>query len=76
MPVTNKFSQVDSKHILSHYDPAVLEMHRALTLAREKGAPDEVVQSINYALTLVEKREDYCDFVSSKESEAWLWGVQ
>jgi len=70
VPITNKFSQVDSKHILSHYDPAVLEMHKALSIAKEKGAPDEVVQSINYALTLVEKREDYCDYVSSKESEA------
>jgi len=65
-----KFSELDSKHIISHYDPAVIQMHKALSLAIAKNSSPEVIETMNYALQLVEKREEFCDYVTSNSSKA------
>jgi len=65
-----QFSQLDSKHIISHYDPAVIQMHKALSLAIAKESSPEVIETMNYALQLVEKREEFCDMVTTKSSKA------
>lgn len=66
----SKFSQLDSKHIISHYDPAVIQMHKALSLAIAKDSSPEVIETMNYALQLIEKREEFCDYVTSDSSAA------
>ena len=49
-------STLDTQHILSHYDPAVLQMHKALKLAEESGVGSEVLEAMRKALKLVELR--------------------
>ncbi|XP_005105715.1 O-methyltransferase MdmC [Aplysia californica] len=60
-----------SEHILSHYNPAVMEMHRALKLAQDTGASPDVIKSIETALELVDLREKYTDSVTSGETEVF-----
>lgn len=62
-------SSLDTKHILSHYDPAVLQMHKALKTAEESGAGSEVVEAIKKALELVDARDEFCETLTSPESE-------
>jgi len=57
------------KHIISHYDPAVLQMISTLKLAEEKGAPAEVIESIKTALELVDQREEFTENVTSEDSD-------
>merc|ERR1719239_1323061 len=64
-------STLDTKHILSHYDPAVLQMHKALKTAEESGAGSEVVEAIKKALELVDARDEFCETLTSPESEPW-----
>ena len=61
MASSNSNQQIDDlslnkKHILSHYDPAVLEVLNALKLAETSGASAEVVDSLKKALELVDLR--------------------
>ncbi|XP_012935011.1 uncharacterized protein LOC101846488 [Aplysia californica] len=59
------------EHALSHYDPTVLEMQRALKLAQDTGASPDVVLSIETALELVDLREKYTDSVTTGETEVF-----
>jgi len=58
-----------STHDLSHYDPAIIEVQKALNLAKSSGASPELVQTIESALELVKLREDFAHDSTSKESK-------
>ncbi|CAG5127140.1 unnamed protein product [Candidula unifasciata] len=59
-----------STHDLSHYDPAVEEVKKALALAESSGAVPELIETLKSALQLVELREDFAHNATSKESAA------
>jgi caffeoyl-CoA O-methyltransferase len=58
-----------STHDLSHYDPAVEEVQKALQLARTSGSSPELVQVLESALELVKLREDFAHNATSRESK-------
>uniref|UniRef100_A0A0B6Z9A8 Caffeoyl-CoA O-methyltransferase n=1 Tax=Arion vulgaris TaxID=1028688 RepID=A0A0B6Z9A8_9EUPU len=58
-----------STHDLSHYDPAVNEVHKALELAKSSGATPELIKTIESALELTKLREDFAHNTTSKESQ-------
>jgi len=60
---------LNKKHIISHYDPAVLEILNALKLAEASGAAAEVVDSLNKAIELVDLREKFTEMVTTKDSK-------
>jgi len=61
---------LQKQHVLSHYDPAVLQVSKALSVAREKGAAKEVLDAIQEALDLVEAREDFTENYTTTPSPA------
>lgn len=57
-----------STHDLSHYDPAIVEVKKALALAESSGAAPELIQTLKSAVELVKLREDFAHNATSKES--------
>ncbi|BFZ05954.1 hypothetical protein BsWGS_08993 [Bradybaena similaris] len=57
-----------STHDLSHYDPAIMQVKKALVLAESSGAAPELIQTLKSAVELVKLREDFAHSATSKES--------
>ncbi|BFZ05953.1 hypothetical protein BsWGS_08992 [Bradybaena similaris] len=62
-------TSIMSKPVSAIYDPAVMELHKALQLAKSSGASPELLQTLQSALDLVEKREEFALATTSKQSE-------
>ncbi|CAG5127139.1 unnamed protein product [Candidula unifasciata] len=57
------------KHISSNYNPAILEVQKALQLATSSGASLELIQTLQSALALADQREEFAHTSTSKQSQ-------
>ncbi|XP_055896784.1 O-methyltransferase MdmC-like isoform X2 [Biomphalaria glabrata] len=59
-----------TRRSMSHYDPAVAQVEKALQLAQSSNVPPELLQTLELACDLIQKRDDYTDSNTSYDSAA------